>query len=204
MARKARTRQAHFDMLEEIDRLGFGPETVLQTRRRLGAALMVDPPSRLDLNLTRSCSGSTSPQTLVGFNDDMVIYQDSTERVTTPITSASAQLMVNYYTASAKGMIASHFGTPSDIDGNGRIVVITAPDLADSVVALVWSGDLNSVAACPASNQMELVYYGVDGFTDMDSATDPDYSALPTIAHEVKHVVSVFNRITAGRAGDPL
>ena len=175
MERKARTRQAHFDMLEEID-----------------------------LNVTRSCSGSTSPQVLVGFNDDLAIYQDSTERVTTAISAAAAQLMLDYYTASSKSMIEQYFGTPSDIDGNGRIVVTTAPDLADSVVALVWSGDLNSVSSCAASNQMELVYFGVDGFTDMDSGTDPDFVALGTIAHEVKHIVSVFNTITAVRASNPL
>jgi hypothetical protein len=51
---------------------------------------------------------------------------------------------------------------------------------------------------------MELVYFGVDGFTDMDSGTDPDFVALGTIAHEVKHIVSVFNTITAGRASNPL
>ncbi|HSM60165.1 MAG TPA: hypothetical protein VK849_05185, partial [Longimicrobiales bacterium] len=142
---------------------------------------------------------------LVHENDDIAFYQDSTQRVTKPLPVGLAQQMANYYTAYSKAMVEAYWGPPTDIDGNGKIVVFASPVAADTVAAFVWSGDFFDKDAappngCPASNEMEVIYFNTDLILQMQGGDS--YQALATLAHEAKHVVSLYNRIIASiRAG---
>ncbi len=205
---KRSTSRFHMQMLErEIRERGPGPDGVL---RREAAALRADeprradPPARLELTSQFSCSASPVPQTLVAFNDDIAFYQDSAQRVTKPIAVSSAQEILDYYDAYVKDMIPQYWGTVTDLDGNGRVLVTTSPALGDSVAAAIFTGDLRTSGSCAASNQGEVIFYNVDLILDMEDLSNPGYLALPTLAHEMKHLVSIYNRFAAGASLSPL
>jgi hypothetical protein len=135
---------------------------------------------------------------LVTENDDIVLYQDSTERATRPISSTLGQRMTAFYSSHVRDMIPVYWGDLPDIDGNGKVVVFATPRVDDDVAAFVWSGDFYPATSCAASNQRELIYFNTDLILDM-GASDPTYQALETLGHEAKHVVSLYHRIAAGR-----
>jgi Big-like domain-containing protein len=203
-ALKESTARFHMNMLErEIRERGPGPDGVAPDRKPFGLRLLAEPPDRLELSSGFSCSAPDLPQTLVNFNDDLAIYQDSTQRATTPISASATQEMLDYYTAYVKDMIPQYWGDVSDIDGNGRIIVTTSPALGDTVAAAVFTGDLRTNGSCANGNVAEVVFFNVELITDLDGA-DPNWLALATMAHEIKHLVSIRQRYDAGTGIPPI
>jgi Bacterial Ig-like domain (group 2) len=190
------TRRFHNKLRRREMAMGWGPESLLPNKPTLASALLADPPSRIEVNQQLTCSGAKAPALLLGFNDDIAIYQDSVQNMTKAIPSAAAQQMIDYYTKYVKDMITQYWGELPDIDGNGRVVVTTSPALSDTVAAAVWSGDLTTSGSCPNGNQMELIYFSSDFFAGLGDA-NPNFAPLGTLAHETKHVVSLHNRIAA-------
>jgi hypothetical protein len=103
-----------------------------------------------------------------------------------------------------------HFGNFTDVDGNGRLVVVISKRVNDigGVLGFVRGADFFSPQSCPSSNAGEFLYL---------LAPDPDAPAnsflnkanaladLPRLsAHEITHVVQVGRRILAGRPGLPI
>lgn len=161
---------------------------------------------RLDPSTPNSCQVPGAAQVtavLVHENDDVAIYQDSTQRVSDPVTVSQASRMATYYSAYGKPVVEAYFGTPSDIDGNGKLVVFASPAASGDVAAFVWSGDFFTRDACGASNEMELIFFNTDLIQAMDSTENPNHQALETLAHEAKHVVSLYNRIQGGSRFHP-
>ncbi|HSG06905.1 MAG TPA: Ig-like domain-containing protein [Longimicrobiales bacterium] len=143
-------------------------------------------------------AGNRKTGLLISENDDLAIYQDSTENATKPVSVGLAQKMTTFFSAYVKDMIPQYWGNVSDIDGNGKIIVLASPKATDDVAAFVWSGDFYPTATCAASNAKELVYFNTDLILGMEDAS-PTYQALETLAHETKHVVSLYSRIAATR-----
>ncbi|MHB1194313.1 MAG: Ig-like domain-containing protein [Longimicrobiales bacterium] len=160
-------------------------------------------PAKITLDITTSgCTTSAANKRtalLIHEDDNLAIYQDSTQNATKPITVSQATKLTDYYTRHAKAMIEAYFGKPSDIDGNGKVVVFASPVVTDDVAAFVWSGnffenDPGVEDSCAASNERELIYFNTDLIQQMEGST-PSYQALETVAHEMKHVVSLYHRI---------
>jgi hypothetical protein len=103
-------------------------------------------------------------------------------------------MMASYFTSYAKDMIRSYFGAIPDIDGNGKEIVFISPIVTSGEAAFVWAGDLYPTSQCAASNQGEIIYFSNSLIGGIDSG---DYQALATLAHETKHVVSLYNRLAA-------
>jgi hypothetical protein len=168
----------------------------LPTIGRVGALmapLAVSPP-RLMLETGQSCTAPRSEKAalLVAQNADLAIYQDSVQRQTKPITQAQADRVLNYYTNYGKQTIRAYFGQPSDVNGDGQIVVLATPTLPANVAGNVWSGDFLPKASCTQSNAMEIVYFSADIIRDFDNG---NYQGLATVVHEVEHVVSLYRRM---------
>ncbi len=193
---------------EMVDRIGT--RGLLASRRddHLHRAPAAASPAKITLDtVTASCTTSPAAKAtalLVQENDDMVVYQDSAQWAdpNTRIPEALAQKMTDYYSAYAKDMVDAYWGKPSDIDGNGKIIMFVSPVASDSIAAFVWAGDFfdnnipESQGGCPASNQAELIYFNAGLILDMQ-ASSPGYQALSTVAHEMRHVVSLYDRIAA-------
>lgn len=181
-----------------------GP-SVLPSRRASAAARAPGRASspakaQFDPRTPSSCSaGAKSSVTaiLIDENDDLAIYQDSTQHASTPVTATQASGMLSYYSSYGKQVIADYFGVPSDIDGNGKVVIFVTPSVDGEVAARVWSGDFFPQSQCAPSNEMEIVYFNNELVQAMDDASNPSYQALETVVHELKHVVSLYHRIAA-------
>lgn len=106
------------------------------------------------------------------------------------------------------------YGTPTDIDGNGRIAIVftlavnelTPPSAPSYVGGLTFSRDLfpqvatARAQACPASNEGELFYmmtpdpYGVVN-GNRRSAGFVDTVATSVLAHELEHLINASRKL---------
>lgn len=200
--RQLREREAA--MVQALGGRGFlptaRPDLRLRTPQRAASPqkIQIDPATPSDC---KTGAGNLVTGILIGENDDLAIYQDSAQNATSPLTAGEAQEMTHYYTAYAKDMIRDYFGEVPDIDNNGKVVVFASPVVTGQTAAFVWSGDFYSKEACPASNEKELIFFSSSLIQNMGKA-DPTWQALETLAHEMKHVVSLYNRIAASIAAN--
>ena len=200
------TSRFHNEMRDKEERLmrEVGLENLVVASTRSGPARVVaqaDSPSKITLDTSTGSDCTTSAAAKktalkIYETDDLVFYQDSTQNATDPFTVANASKMASYYTTHSKQMIIDYFGKPSDIDNNGKVVVFVTPIVKDDVAAFVWSGDFFTTSSCASSNERELIYFNHDIIKSMDNGV---HQALETLAHEMKHVVSIYNRIAASR-----
>lgn len=189
----------------------FGPDAVLPSLRRADpagrdvAAQLQPPRERLvilpyDEDSNNRCTvadPASAVALLVAHNAHLAVYQDSTQRVEDPIAEADVERVLDYYHAYGAGTIDDYFGGVQDINGDGRVVVFVSPVVGDEHAAFVWPGDFLS-STCTSSNQMELVYFNASQFHAIGDTPDAGhYQAMPTMVHEVKHVLSLYRRLRA-------
>ena len=196
---RARTRAYHAETRMRERALAGLP--VLPDRAALVPPVLAPAPTRLELKVERECNvATTRPALLVASNDYIAIYQDSVQQLDAPLSTTAGNLLVDYYTDYVRDMVVDYWGAPSDIDANGRVVVTTAPNLPEGAAAVVWSGDFLDSTSCSGSNEGEIVYYANSVFEEL-SHTNPDsvsYFALGVLAHEAKHVSSIYRRVQSG------
>ena len=132
---------------------------------------------------------------LVLESSEIVVYQDSAQAQSQPLSQAHVQRMLDFFRDYGKATVETYFGSIPDRDGNGQVVVFVTPKVSGNVAGFVWGGDLLDRSACAASNEMELVYF--NSYLIHQLGNDPpNYQALETLVHEVKHVVSFFQRLS--------
>lgn len=203
------TARAHVDMrererrmLEAIDAAALLPSLGVEGPARAAQAtspdrIMVDPTTPTFC----TPAGTQTPAFKVAENDDIVIYQDSAQADgDLAITSGQAQQMLQYYRTHGKPIIEDYFAGLSDIDGNGKVIVVVHPVVSGNTAAFVWSGDFfpktqDGESFCPASNEAEMVFFNADLIQRLDEAV---FQALETLVHEVKHVSSLYKSIARG------
>ena len=192
-------RAFHEELRERERREGLAFLT--PARPSLAPALQIPgpPPDRADMFLQLDCTAAAVPKPvlLIDYNDDIAIYQDSTEWAAAPLDSLAAVAMRDYYSAYARDMLVDYFGVPSDLDGNGRIIVVSSEAVPENAAAAVYSGDLVAPTSCSSSNEGEVVYFDQE-VIDNVTASSSNPSALSILAHEVKHVISLNRGIQRG------
>lgn len=176
------------------------PGLVLARTSALAAAAapaMATSPEKMTLDASTTCSAPDRKTAIrVYENDDLVLYQDSVQRATKAIGAGVAQQLLDHYSLYGKKVIEDYFGKPSDIDGNGKVVVFASPVVESNVAAFVWSGDFFTTNSCAASNVREVVYFNTDLILGLEGSSG-NFQALETMTHEMKHVVSLYHRIAA-------
>lgn len=209
------TSRMHARLLAGAERLirVIGTGAVLADRRADGnrsgpdvAASRDPPPDRMEfrpfveyLDACEDPPPARRPAYLVGFSDELAIYQDSVQQGADPIRSADARQLLDYYDEYGAGTIAEYFGGVPDINGDERINVFVSPVVPEWVAGFVWAGDFLSSEECSWSNEMELVYFNRIMFDQLEDAADGGhYQALSTMVHEVKHVSSLYIRTRLG------
>lgn len=170
--------------------------------RAMAAPGAPSPARRTFIPYTGDCVSPANPRAafLVAEDDRLAFYQDSIQRSTSPARAEDVQVIMDYYRDHGEVIIDQYFGGVSDIDGNGRINVILSPSVGTDVAAFVWSGDFfprTGGGGCAASNEMELIYFNNSLVAGVGNA-NPDYQALSTLVHEVKHVSSLYKRVRHG------
>ena len=196
------TRRFHAQLRQREMDLRLRTTDVLPSLATVGAADapgLVDPPAQRDLFLVLECDPSATPSavTLVNFNDDLAIYQDSDEHDSSPLSQSATDLMLDYFSEHVRDLMEVYWGETPDIDGNERVIITTTDALPDSAAAAVFSGDFRSTAQCASSNEGEIMYFSSEIIENMDDA-DPSYLALSVMAHEMKHVTSLYHATARG------
>ena len=99
------------------------------------------------------------------------------------------------------------FGAPTDIDGNGRVIIFFTPVSNEIEAAgFFFAGDLFSRSECPASNEAEILYIlSPDPFGE--TALPVPYEAVASlasdfIAHELQHLINGSRRVYVNSASE--
>ena len=153
-----------------------------------------------------SCSARDQMRAVVRLIGDHTVWLDDVENPSGTFTDSELTGLDAFYGTRAKGVHDDYFGDLSDIDGNGRVMVVMTKqvnqqDGGDSFLGgRVWFGDLYSTETCATSNQAEVFYgrapdpAGAFGHAWTKEQTLAYYPSLLTheIAHLVQGAASVF------------
>jgi hypothetical protein len=170
--------------------------------------------STMSLNVGLSYCSPTSMRTATvkAVGTHIIIMEDNANPATRPTTADYQEIAATFDTL-VYPAVAGNFGTPFDIDGNGRVVALytaAVNDLSDPgsgsyVGGFFYSRDMFSTASCPGSNQGEMFYmlaadptaiHGIDW-----SVQEIKDQTLGTLGHEFQHLINASRRLY-GNAGD--
>ena len=186
-----------FSRLAAEGRLETLPDRSREVRTVVAADARPSPPTRTFrlYNPTAERSGrcelfNTLNARLVTESDHIAIYEDAD--AATGISRTNADRILAFYEEHGAPVIERYFGGTSDVNGDGRIVVVVDPALS-GIKAFVWGGDHTlSRSTCASSNEMELVRMSAGAFAQLDGGR---YWAFGGLVHEVKHVSSLYKRV---------
>lgn len=143
----------------------------------------------------------------VGTN--LVILED-TANPAGGFTQAQYESFAETFDTLVHPAVTAHFGTPNDIDSNGRVVAfftravnaLSPPGAQTYVGGLFQARDLLSAAQCPTSNVGELLYMLVPDPAgvvngNVRSAALVESVTMGTLAHELQHLVNASRRLAA-------
>ena len=142
------------------------------------------------------------------------IFVDDVANPAGGFTVAEYQEIANLFEATVWPLVTTTFGTPADIDGNGKVIVLysrvvnelSAPSSNEVVGGFFWSRDLfprvatGRFGSCAASNQAEMFYMLVadpSGAINNNVRTK-DYvrrSTIATLGHELQHLINSSRRM---------
>ncbi len=107
-----------------------------------------------------------------------------------------------------------HFGSPGDVDGNGKIIILFTPRVnaqtprnsKSFLGGFFFGGDLFSRASCNESNVAELFYLLAPDpgavFSDARTTSSVRHGSRGVIAHEFQHMINLAVRIRSSAAED--
>ncbi|MDE0223477.1 MAG: putative Ig domain-containing protein, partial [Spirochaetaceae bacterium] len=203
----ARLRRSEAELMERLSAEGPLPilpdlsQQVAQANR--GGAGRGRAPEELTVRLSDAFAGSCTVDTtvtarLVAENEYLAFYEYQTS-----VSPDNVRQILDYYADYGEEVIQRYFGGVSDVNGDGIVNVLIRADLPGATLAYVWSADMTlSRTSCPASNRMELIHFDA-GSIDAISNNQPDFWALGTIVHEMKHVSSLYKRYRRSRQFHP-
>jgi hypothetical protein len=185
-------------------------------RPSLRAALQVGDETTINTNPSDFCANpSGTPVRVAAVTQNAIILRD-TENPPGGYTDAEYRDFGTTFDTLVHPVDTAAFGAPSDIDGNGRVVVLftkavnaLTPRGAQGVVlGFFFSRDLlPQSGSCPGSNAAEMFYVLVPDPTGVvsDARTKGfvDSTAPSTIAHEYQHLINTSRRIYVNSAPDP-
>jgi len=164
----------------------------------------------VQINGNLSGNACTAPKVLRGATVIAVLNKTIVlSDVTSPAGGFTNQEMIDFGTAFdtlGYGLDTLNFGTPTDIDGNGRVAILFTPSVnsipapAGAVVGGLFAGrDLELVTTCVASNEGEMFYMPVP---DPNQTINGNYAdktevgraILPTLVHEFQHLINAGRR----------
>lgn len=174
-----------------------------------------------NVNANSACSSPiTKSGRLVAQSARVQIYEDITNPAGGP-TEAQYQNVANTVEAAVYDVNVANFGAPTDIDGNGKIIVLytravneLTPAGAGYVVGgFMYARDLfpttasGGLPACPASNVAEMFYMlSADPTGSINgNARSVAYvlgSTVGIVAHEFQHVINAGRRLRIVRTVD--
>ena len=142
-----------------------------------------------------TCSEAGQVQAVVRLVGNNTVWLDDLENPSATFSDSELADLDAFYAARVKGVHDDYFGALSDVDGNGRLLVLMTKEVNRRETAYGWVSfrDLYPSEQCATSNQAEIFYGQVpdpDGSFG-DAVTKQSlldyYPSL--LAHEVTHLV---------------
>jgi hypothetical protein len=155
---------------------------------------------------TNFCTNFTSVVTVVRTIGVRGIFLEDVANPPNGFTASHFNELSTFLDEHAYASVTEHFGDPTDIDGNQRIVIVATREVNRAGFGgFVVSGDLVGRASCPASNEGEYYYAQVPDPT----GTLGQAASLETVLrntkrllpHELTHIVQFGRRMAAGIPG---
>ena len=196
---RAQPDQAEFleDGLEFLRDLGPLPATVPLASSSIDYS--VGDPIAFYASQTYTCTDRDAILGTVRHVGDHAVWVEDNLNPAGTFTAEDFATLDATYTDHIKGVHDTYFGAPTDIDGNGKILIVMSRYVNEAnVTGYVWGLDLYPRSMCPASNEGE-VFFGVvpdpDGRFGRPWSKDDVMDLYPSlIAHEVTHIIQFGNQ----------
>ncbi len=152
----------------------------------------------------RSCSSGRRVQAVVRLISANIVWLDDVANPAGTFTDGELADLDAFYASHAKGVHDDYYGGLSDVDGNGRfLVLMTREANLDKIVGWVWSGDLYSRSLCATSNEAEIFYGAVPdpGGVAGSAVTKRrmlDFWYPILLAHEMVHTIQFYTAPDGG------
>ena len=184
-----------------LRRLGRATRPALADARR---DLQVGDTLTLYADHEGTCSSAEQVRALVRLVGNSSIWLDDLDNPAATFTDTELANLDAFYSTNIKGVHADYFGGLSDVDGNGRFLVLMTKEVnrVENLGGWVWGPDLVSRQHCATSNQAEIFYgkvpdpRGAVGDTLTKQDVLDSYPAL--IAHEITHIIQRGGQIYGG------
>ncbi len=132
------------------------------------------------------------------------VWLEDTGNPTGGLTTSDYQSLASLFDNKIYANDVDYFGTPSDIDGNGRIVIVVSKEInKTNNLGFTTTADLRARnASCPSSDEGEIYYTRAPDpngtFGDPYTTASALIDAPVLLAHEVTHIIQFSVR--AGQA----
>ncbi len=161
------------------------------------------------LNVARGCSGTVDNRTgTVRVVRNHVIIVSDNDNPAGGFNAADYDTIAEEFDVLAWPAVTDAFGTPTDVDGNERIVLfytravneLSPPASASVTYSYFESRDLYSAATCTRSNEGEILYMLVPDPTGVVNSNVRTVSSvrgqtIRTAGHELQHLVNASRRL---------
>ena len=206
---RMRRARAHNDIMARnvalLQRLGRATRPALANARR---DLQVGDSLTLYADFNVTCRSAGQVRAVVRMVGNSSIWLDDLDNPAATFTDAELANLDAFYAANVDNVHDDYFGGLSDVDGNGRFLVLMTKEVnrAESTNGWVWSLDLLPRQDCATSNQAEIFYgkvpdpQGSVGDTVTKQALLDYYPSL--IVHEVTHLVQANAHIYGSAGGE--
>ncbi|HEX9938298.1 MAG TPA: Ig-like domain-containing protein [Longimicrobium sp.] len=204
-----RTLRAGNDLVSRLRR-GAPEEAPSRVRRAITPGV---PAVGALMTLNVQIGSCSSPNLRTGrvraVGTNLVIVED-TANPAGGFTQAQYESFAETFDTLVHPAVTAHFGTPNDIDSNGRVVAfftravnaLSPPGSPTYVGGLFQARDLLPAAQCPTSNVGEMFYMlvpdpggAVNG--NVRPAAFVERVTVSTLAHEFQHLINASRRLAA-------
>ena len=206
---RMRRARAHDEIMARnealLRRLGRATRSALTHTRR---DMQVGDTLTLFADPDVTCSSAGQVRALVRLVGNSSIWLDDLDNPAPTFTDTELANLDAFYATNIKGVHDDYFGGLSDVDGNGRFLVLMTKEVnrEPGLGGWVWFGDIVPKTRCPTSNYAEIFYgqvpdpHGVVGAEVSKQDLLEYYPQL--IAHEVTHLIQANAGVHLG-AGRP-
>jgi hypothetical protein len=181
------------------------------SRRDELAAVSIPPVvtvgQQIPIRVPQSCSAFTEITAVVRVVGQKGVWLEDVANPTGGFTIADFQAASDEMDARAYDVVVNHFGAPTDLDGNGRVVVVVTKEVnrrSDNTLGFVHPADVFPRGAgqnqCLSSDAGEIYYSRAPDtggqFGAVTSLAVMRDNLIPTFVHEFVHILQTGRRFT--------
>lgn len=193
----ARQMERNMELLREL-----GPSArTLDERPALASTALQNVGDQTTVRVPESCDAYTTINGTVRAVGNHAIWVEDNDRPSGGLSGGDYNALASLYDQLIGPELTRLLGPPTDLDQNGRVVIVLTPEVNDleTTNGFVFTGDFFPRSACDASNQGEYFYMVVpdpNGTTARELSVSQALDLYPRLlAHELTHVIHFGTQI---------